>query len=208
MRSAIALTLTCLLMAWTLLTPSTAHAAESHDVQVTFPAPGHSTTWEVPIEGSSGSEASAARVLLGSALVLPDEAVQPVLRLTDANTGETLMPPTPLRELSATGYDLRAADGSVPSRVRGELSLPRAAGNAYQGVSQTVTLRVSTEIDDRGPGQAGAGEEDDGLAATGMNLLWLIGLGAGLAAAGILLAAGARRRRNDTAPTTSEEAGR
>lgn len=185
MRAAVAAAAVLLGLAGALPSASAAHAADV--VTVAMPGPGHQSAWSTsvrnPAAGTSTVYLSVVAVT-GGAADIDDE-----LTLSVRVGGATVIPPTPVRRLLASGpVALGTAAGGDTKTVSGDAALSAAAGDVYQGRSAQVTLRLSSVAQESTPPP---------LADTGLTV---IGLGVPV----VLVSAGAvillRRRKQSAQP--------
>jgi hypothetical protein len=126
---------------------------------VTVPAPGHSSSWNMRLTNPGSSPATAAVTILAEDGQLLTGQHAPRLALVDAASGRTILRDVPLAELGDTSLPVATVNAADTLDMTATISMPREAGNEYQGQSQSVTFRFTT---------VAASFEDPLLASTGM----------------------------------------
>lgn len=141
---------------------------ETSVVEVEAPAPGETRTWSVPVD-SADSVAHDVYVRLSAAEGPLFGGAHPAEITVSELGGEAILHGPARDVVSDTHTEFASIVGGSPLEIAGQLTLPRAAGNEYQGASGTLTLELA----------AVAGDEDSGgstwIAATGSGRWWLIG---------------------------------
>jgi hypothetical protein len=154
--------------------PATAPVSAADLVTVPMPGPGHSAPWSTTVQNPASATSTVYLSVVdvsGAAAQLDDE-----LRVSVSIDGATVIPSTPLRRmLGDTPVSIGTVAGGGAKTVSGEVSLSAAAGDAYQGLSADVTLRLSS-VEPQSPPPPLA---DTGLSVIGAGLpLALVALGA------------------------------
>lgn len=163
MRAAVVAASALLVLAGLLQTASAANAADV--VTVPMPGPGHQNAWSTTVQNPSSA---ASKVYLsvvgvtGGAADIDDE-----LTLSVQVDGVTVIPSTPVRRmLDAAPVALGTVAGGGAKAVSGDVALSAAAGDAYQGQSAQVTLRLSSVLPESAPPPLA----DTGLAVIGFGV--------------------------------------
>lgn len=159
--------------------------------RLSVPYPGHSVPFDLTARAASADPAELSLVVDGGdgPLASGPDALQ--LVLTDA--AGTVLAAGTAQELATAPVPLGTLTGT-PITLHGTATLPRTAGDEYQGVgmSLTLTLTATQEL-------AGDGDRDGGaLAITGAEVAALAAAAALLVAVGLWLAAIRRRREEET----------
>ena len=172
MRGAAVATAALLVVGSALQPSSAANAAGL--VTVEMPGPGQAQHWSAtvqnPLSATSKVFLSVVEVS-GVAARIDDE-----LQVSVSVDGATAIARTPLRQLMDVGpVSLGTVAGGGAKAVSGDVSLSAAAGDAYQGQSAEVTLRLSSVEEPSSPPPLA----DTGLTVIGVGVpLALIALGA------------------------------
>lgn len=120
-----------------------AAAGPAQLVTVQMPGPGHQTAWSATVQNPASSSSTVYLDLLnvsGAAAAI-DDALQVSVQVD----GATVVPQTPLRRLiGGAPVRLGTVAGGGAKSVSGDVILSAAAGNAYQGQSAQLTIRLSS----------------------------------------------------------------
>lgn len=169
--------------------PDDLFVIDTRVVKVDAPAPGETTHWSVTV-GSSDEEVRDVYVRMSAAEGPLFDGDHPA-EITVNEVGGTAILQGPGRSVvSDTHTEFASFVHGSPVEIEGHLTLPRDAGNEYQGASGTLTLELAATRGEPGD------DTNTGIAATGSDSWWLLAAGAAAAVvAGITLAA----RRTQTA---------
>ncbi len=180
--------------------PAHAHAASAEDelfvleervIELPAPAPGERTPWTFRVENVSDDVVPVfvAVTRVEGALFAGREAGEVSVGVEGAEP--VLAGPAPT--VLADGHvSLATLPARGELRVRGEIGLPRSAGNEYQGASGALTVQVAAARDIEGRDTVNGGRY---IAVTGGMNPWPWGTAAACALiAGALLLARNRRR--------------
>lgn len=156
---------------------------------VPVPAPGHSSTWDMPLMNTTDT-----RVAVWFGVSEETSKLPLVLEISDAN-GRTVFGPTTLADLASAEAKLGDLAAGASTQYEGRVSMPRDVGNDMQGLSQSTTFRFSL----MSSGDTGAGPTlPGGLARTGFMLSWLLPLALALILLGLLVVRWRRREDDDS----------
>ncbi|MFF8816970.1 LPXTG cell wall anchor domain-containing protein [Leucobacter sp. NPDC015123] len=159
-------------------------------ITVEAPAPGDSSAWEFAVTNST-RESTEVFVRISRVEGALFEGPVPGEVAVGAAGQPVSLAGAPGVLLDAEFAQLAPLPARGELTVVGEVSLPRSAGNEYQGASGTFTVQLAATRD------VGGGAGGGGMADTGAAGPWLwVAVGAAAVAAGGLLVS--RRRVNST----------
>lgn len=158
---------------------------------VPVPAPGHSADWSLRATNVSSHPVAVSAVVSGvSGGVLA--GAHPLQLAVDAPDGTPLAVPSAGSTAAATSIGTVAPGATI--EVRGHSTLPRDAGDEYQGLGGRLTVRLIGQ--DLGGTATPASPGEGALAHTGLTVAAVAVAAAALLGAGLLLLLARRRRRS------------
>lgn len=171
--------------------PDHLYIIDTRIVEVDAPAPGETREWSVTVD-STEDDVHDIYVRMSAAEGQLFAGDHPAEIAVSELGGEPVLQGPGREVVSDSHIKFASITHGSPIEIAGRLTLPRAAGNEYQGASGTLTLELAATRGDHDD------DTDTGIAATGAGSWWLLGTCAAVAiAAGIALAA----RRTQTRRT-------
>lgn len=168
--------------------PDDLYVIETRIVEVDAPAPGETRHWSVTVD-SSDDDVRDIFVRMSAAEGPLFAGDHPAEITVNEKGGKAILQGPGRTVVSDTHTEFASFTQGSPVEIEGHLTLPREAGNEYQGASGTLTLELAATRDEPGD------DPNTGIAATGSGSWWLLGAGAAVAiAAGVTLVA--RRTQN------------
>ena len=166
--------------------------ATPSSVTVDVPAPGHSVDWQMRVQNLSGAPVPLYLSVKGAGATLFSGPNPIEISIVDS-AGTVIVPQTPAGPLLGTKLQLADLAAGDTYELRGEVALPAAADNRYQGRSGTLTFVFTTitGATDPAPGVI------DSLVRTGVDLMPYALVAVALLGAGFALA-GTRRKRAES----------
>ncbi|UTX53807.1 hypothetical protein [Leucobacter aridicollis] len=163
---------------------------EERVITVEAPAPGEHSDWAFNVGNATGNEAEVF-VRLSDAEGPLFAGADPGEVAIGVDSGSPVLA-GPVQDLVGDAHvPLAVLPAAGELRVTGEISLPRAAGNEYQGASGKFTIEIASARQEVGPGGGSVAE-------TGGTSPWVWGVAAAaLTAGGILVARRARSQAED-----------
>lgn len=157
-------------------------------VELTVPAPGETRGW-TSTATNLGTEAVSLYLVVTDVTGVAAEGPHPVRLSVQDGSGAQVLAESALPEIGSEPVLLGTVVPSEAISLHGSVSLPREAGNEYQGAGASLVLNLVTL--DAVP------EAGGGLAMTGAGMVWWLGGALLLAATGAGLKARARGARDD-----------
>ncbi|KUF05642.1 hypothetical protein [Leucobacter sp. G161] len=162
--------------------PDDLYIIDTRVVQVDAPAPGETRHWSVTV-ASAEDDVHDIYVRMSAAEGPLFAGEHPAEIAVSELGGEPVLQGPGREVVSDSHIKFASITHGSPIEIAGHLTLPRAAGNEYQGASGTLTLELAATRGDHDEGT------DTGIAATGARSWWLLGTGAAAAiVAGLALA--------------------
>lgn len=179
-------------------TPADLIESTPTSVAIDAPAPGETQSWNMSVRNVVDSPLPLGLEISGQSDVL-FSGPTPIELTVKTPDGATVVERVPIGEVLGRSLALPELQGGASYNLIGTVTLPRAAGNAYQGAGGILKFRFISTADrpgvvpiDQVPDKPAAGP---GLAYTGLNNLLPV-----VATAAVLLAVGAGflliRRKN------------
>lgn len=163
--------------------------ATPSSVTVDVPAPGHSVDWRMRVQNLSGGRVPLYLSVEGAGAALFSGPNPIEISIADS-AGTIIVPQTPAGPLLGTELQLADLAPGDTYELQGEVTLPAAADNRYQGQSGTLTFIFTTisGTTDLAPGVI------DFLARTGADLAPYALVAVALVGAGFAFAVARRKR--------------
>lgn len=139
--------------------------ATPQTVTVPVPAPGHSQEWTMRVRNVSAQPTTLSLAVDGSDSPLVSGATP--LRITVVDDADvTVVPAVPAGQLLGSRISLDGLEPGEEYVLHGTVAMPSSAGNAYQGLSGSLSFTFVAQADgpDQGP--------PDQLAYTGASI-WM-----------------------------------
>lgn len=149
-------------------------------VHIEAPAPGHSSSWAVTVSNVSDHTLPLWIEVSGSEseLLSGDNPLE--LELNDSD-GDTIVSRQPLRLTENNLFELPPLSPRETTTFHGVVSLPREAGNEYQGLSAEISISITTQDkvhSDPEPGTPTTSSEvpNGNLSQTGVDAIKMLGM--------------------------------